>query len=95
MVNNNLDQQRPEYLHVAFFSEVLPDGFDQRQSPSSASITLACEKFGFTPQDFNPAHGGRFWGASKYGFTFEVEVKWALAEALAGKNLPYVLNIFS
>lgn len=92
---NNLDQQRPEYLHVAFFSETVPAGFDTTATaPSAGTIQLACEKFGLAPTDFSPTHGGRFCGASKYGYTFEVVVKWAMAEALAGKNNAAVLNIF-
>lgn len=90
----NLAENRPEFMCVAFFAETLPPGFDTRPNPSPGSVQLACEKFGFTEGDFNPKHGGRFWGASKYGYTFEVQIKWAPAEALAGKNHPFVLNIF-
>jgi hypothetical protein len=87
------EEPKPDYQNVAFFSQTVPPGFDER-NPGTAVVQLAREKFGFSPDDFNPGHGGRFYGASKFGFTFEVQVKWAIAEALAGKSHPSVLNIF-
>lgn len=87
-------EPKSEYQNVAFFGETLPPGTDPANANASA-VGLACEKFGFKPEDFNPTHGGRVYGPGKYGFTFEVQVKWAVAESLAGKNHPHVLNIFS
>lgn len=86
--------EKPEYQTVAFFSPTLPAGFNER-NPGEAIYHLAGEKFGFSPADFNPKTIGRYHGAGKYGFTFEVEVKWLVAEALAAKNHPSVLNIFA
>ncbi len=89
----NATEPRPEYQNVAFFNLTVPTGFDER-NPGGAVLLMASEKFGFSPDDFNPGHGGRFYGASKYGFTFEVQVKWAVAENLSAKSHPSVLSIF-
>lgn len=87
------EEPKPDYQNVAFFCPAMPAGFDER-NPGKAVLQIACEKFGFSPDDFNVSHGGRFYGESKFGFTFEVQVKWAVAEALAGKSHPSVLHIF-
>lgn len=84
---------RPEYQNVAFFTPAMPEYFDTK-NPGASAIRLATEKFGFTDVDFNPKHTGRFYGQGKYGYTFEVQIKFTLAQVLAAKCHPEVLNIF-
>jgi hypothetical protein len=82
-----------EYQNVAFFQPDKPAYFDIK-NPGASAVRLAMEMFGFQAVDFNPAHLGRFYGRGKYGYTFEVQVKYPQAQTLAGKNHPDVLNIF-
>ncbi|MEZ0223754.1 MAG: hypothetical protein ACAH83_04310 [Alphaproteobacteria bacterium] len=84
---------RPEYQNVAFFTQTMPDYFDEK-NPGASAIRLAGEKFGFADADFNPKHTGRFYGQGKYGYTFEVQIKFTLAQVLASKQHPDILNIF-
>ena len=84
---------KASFYTVAFCSAEKPAYFDP-QKPGAAAVQLAQEKFSLPPADFNPKHGGRFYGEGRNGFTFEVQIKWESAQALAVKSYPDVLNIF-
>ncbi len=84
---------KASFFNVAFCTPEKPPYFNP-QTPGAAAVQLAQEKFHLPPADFNPKHGGRYYGQGKYGYTFEVQIKWESAQALAVKNYPDVLNIF-
>lgn len=81
------EEPKPDYQNVAFFSPTMPAGFDER-NPGNTVLQMACEKFGFSPDDFNPSHGGRFYGERKFGFTFEVQVNGRWRRHLREKAIP-------
>jgi hypothetical protein len=82
-----------EFQFISFFTNVIPEYCD-RKAPAGCAMRLARELFGLAEADFNPKHTGRFYGQGKYGFTFEVQVKNAQAQTLAGKNHPNVYHIY-
>ena len=82
-----------EFQYIGFFVSQMPAFFDIAD-PGASAVRLASEKFGFAPADFNAGHKGRFHGQGRYGFTFEVMVKFGIAQTLAGKNHPDVLTIY-
>jgi len=92
-VSTGKEYARPEYQYVVFFADQRPDGLDAGNGGAIA-IKLASELFGFQPADYNPKHGGRCYGVTKYGLTFEVHVKWGAAEGLVPRSLPQIVNIF-
>ena len=84
---------KANFFCVAFYVPEKPPYFNA-EKPGLAAIQLAQEMFTLPPSDFNPKHGGRYYGHGKYGYTFEVQVKWESAQALSVRNIPEILNIF-
>lgn len=90
-----MSEQQPKanFYLVAFFVDKLPAYFTADKA-GQAAVQLAQEMYRLQPNDFQPKHGGRYYGQGKYGHTFEVQIKREAAEALAVNNPPSILNIF-
>ncbi|HYD18644.1 MAG TPA: hypothetical protein VEF76_09210 [Patescibacteria group bacterium] len=89
----NSADEHPKYQCVSFHVEDVPDYVD-RNNPGTGAIPLAVELFQIQPQDFNQKHTGRYYGRGKYGYVFEVEVVWDVAQNISVRNHPAVLNVF-
>lgn len=85
--------EKAEYQIVAFGVDELP-AYHNPQNPDESAIKLAIELFEVPSKDFNPADKGRYDGHGRYGHTFEVKIKWAVAQNLAVMRYPQIIDIF-
>jgi hypothetical protein len=84
---------RPQFQCVSFYVEEIPEG-SNTGDPNRLAVDLAIKMFEFQLKDFNVKLPGRYYGRGRYGHTFEVQVGWDAANALAAKSHPNVLNVF-
>lgn len=85
--------EKAEYQIVAFGVDELP-AYHDPEKPDETAIKLAIELFEVQMKEFNPADKGRYDGHGRYGHTFEVKIKWTIAQNLAVQRYPQIIDIF-